>query len=267
MRGAAVAAGIVALAWLHGGAAAATRVPGTTLRFGSGMDRLDTTFVALPGDSTKPRRKGPVRFYGFPATATLEYHDQRLVIADLVADSISAAAVDYIEDELVREGYRRQCSQWQPGAHVCDWSGRTELHLEITGASVHARVKEAAPAPAVAVAAADPPGSSADPMQVTADGKISHVDYIPIDGAGAAIIDSCSAVRPDAARRAGIFGSVDVRVTVDAAGKVKDATIMRGIAELNDAALACARRYTFEPVVWKGRPREFVRTLTIRFTQ
>src|SRR5437773_8638383 len=108
MRGPAVAALIlVGLAVFARPAPAATRVPGTALRWGLAPDRLDTTFAAVPEDSTK--RRGAMAFFGVPAQATLRFADGRLVAVEFAADSVSPAAASYIEDELAREGYRRRC--------------------------------------------------------------------------------------------------------------------------------------------------------------
>ena len=48
-------------------------------------------------------------------------------------------------------------------------------------------------------------------------------------------------------------------------GYVRHASVTHGIPELDDAALACARRYRFRPLVIGGRPQGFSQLLTIRF--
>lgn len=260
MRRVAVAALMLAMAaqpTRPGAAIAAVRLPGTALRFGAAPEVLDTTFVAVPGDSTLLRRRGPMAFFGVPATATLEFRERRLVGGEFLADSLSPAAAAYIEDELVHQGYRRHCARWQPDAHTCDWSGRAEIHLEIAGRSARATVREAVPRLAAA-AAADPP-SGAKPPGERGD--------VVLEGGEPAVLDSCRAVRPVAARKAGVFGTVLVQVSVDTLGVVRRASVAHGVPELDEAALECARHYRFQPYLVGRRPQEFLKLIAIRFTR
>jgi len=61
---------------------------------------------------------------------------------------------------------------------------------------------------------------------------------------------------PEASRRAGDSGRTDVEVTIDAAGLVQNARVIRssGHPELDDAAVAAALRWTFEPAQKEGQP-------------
>lgn len=52
---------------------------------------------------------------------------------------------------------------------------------------------------------------------------------------------------PDLARRAGIEGRVTVMVTISKTGTVLDATILRSVPMLDEAALAAAKKCTFKP--------------------
>jgi TonB family protein len=310
----AAAASLVLIAVAIGGATAAgaaLRVPGTALRFGAPIGSLDTTFAAGPAaaDTLIQSRRGPVIWFGVHATVTLSFREGRLAEAAFEADSTSPATRAYIEDELAREGYRRRCTRWDPDAHVCDWSGRAEIHLDLSPRSLRATMKEATPAPVAAVPAlpapartvapertgpmtardmealarraAQPPTPTPKPSGAGAPRNIAAaretveadlpVDEITAMTHGAdgdpVLVDSCDAIRPEAARRAGIFGTVFVRIQVDSTGLVSGAAVTRGIPELNRAALACARRYRFAPPLRAGRPYAFDRVVSIRFTK
>ena len=52
---------------------------------------------------------------------------------------------------------------------------------------------------------------------------------------------------PDLARRAGIEGRVTVMVTISKTGTVLDATILRSVPMLDEAALSAAKKCTFKP--------------------
>lgn len=93
---------------------------------------------------------------------------------------------------------------------------------------------------------------------------VNHI-LIPIDLLP--VVDSCVAVRPEAAKRAGVFGTVQVKVVIDSTGVVKSATVARGVPELNRAALDCARRYRFARFTSSSPVDRTDRILTIRFTQ
>jgi len=57
---------------------------------------------------------------------------------------------------------------------------------------------------------------------------------------------------PPAARRAGIAGSVILQITVSTDGTVADARILRGIPELNDAALEAVRQWRYDMTTASG---------------
>jgi TonB family protein len=296
MRAIRVASPLLILAALAGEVSGAARVPGTSLRFGAALASLDTTFVAPPDarDTTVDVRRGAMTFFGIPSTATLTYRDGRLHEAEFTADSTSPAARAYIEDELVREGYHRRCARWTPDSHVCDWSGVAQMHLELNGRAVRARVRPAEPALAAAAPAPPPRGTRAVPnlspprtvidslarlaaephpaiprnMAARAD---SRVDSARASAASEPlrppiVVDSCLAVRPEAARRAGIYGRVVVSVLVNRDGHVAGTRIQQGVPELNDAAIECARRYrfSFDP---ERSPAPMWTPITIRFVQ
>jgi TonB family protein len=73
-------------------------------------------------------------------------------------------------------------------------------------------------------------------------------------------------VYPKAARDAGIQGTVVIEATVDINGSVADAHVVRGVPELNDAALAAVRQWVYTPTLLAGVPVEVLMTVTVVFS-
>ncbi|HLP17186.1 MAG TPA: energy transducer TonB [Bacteroidota bacterium] len=66
---------------------------------------------------------------------------------------------------------------------------------------------------------------------------------------------SPSPAYPESARRDSVQGTVYVEAVVDQSGRVQDAKIKTGVRrDLDDAALACMRQWTFRPAQEKGKP-------------
>jgi TonB family protein len=72
-------------------------------------------------------------------------------------------------------------------------------------------------------------------------------------------------VWPDAARQAGVRGTVIVEVVIDTQGNVSSAKILRGIPLLDQAALDCVRQWRFEPQTWNDHPMSVAATVTVTF--
>jgi TonB family protein len=72
---------------------------------------------------------------------------------------------------------------------------------------------------------------------------------------------------PKEAQALGIEGSVVLEVRVDEAGQVIDARVVRSIPLLDDAAVAAAKRWRFEPAVIDGRPVPVILTMEMSFSQ
>jgi len=70
----------------------------------------------------------------------------------------------------------------------------------------------------------------------------------------------------DDAQAAAIEGKVRVQLTVDESGKVIDVKLIAGLGHgLDEAALAAARRATFEPALRCGKPTSATFTISMRF--
>jgi protein TonB len=71
---------------------------------------------------------------------------------------------------------------------------------------------------------------------------------------------------PADALNARFQGVVIAEIVVDEAGRVRDATIVRSIPLLDDAALAAVRRWQFKPTTVEGRVVPVRMTVTVNFT-
>ena len=70
----------------------------------------------------------------------------------------------------------------------------------------------------------------------------------------------------DDAQAAAVEGKVRVQLTVDETGKVVDVKLIAGLGHgLDEAALAAARRATFEPAMHCGKPTQATFTISMRF--
>jgi len=70
----------------------------------------------------------------------------------------------------------------------------------------------------------------------------------------------------DDAQAAAVEGKVRVQLTVDETGKVVDVKLIAGLGHgLDEAALAAARRATFEPALHCGKPMQATFTISMRF--
>ena len=70
----------------------------------------------------------------------------------------------------------------------------------------------------------------------------------------------------DDAIAAAVEGKVRVQLTVDETGKVVDVKLIAGLGHgLDEAALAAARRSTFEPAMHCGKPSQATFTISMRF--
>jgi len=235
------------------------RVPGTTLRFGSPLVRFDRAIPRLvvavsPRAGASPgsvARQMPLRFFGLDGEATLEFEAGVLTRARVTVAKASPHDIDYVEDDLARQGFRRRCDQRDGINRTCEWTARTRVRLTTSSGSLEADLEPIA----------EPRSTAASPETLT------FAAPSPSDPqSGPVVLDSCTAVRPDLARQSGVFGRVVIEASVDTSGRVVAARVLRGVPMLDDAALECARRYRFAPCRRDGRAHPFKVPLPIRFT-
>lgn len=91
--------------------------------------------------------------------------------------------------------------------------------------------------------------------------RAAAADTVPV------LLDMPTPVYPEILRRAGIGGSVTVRLRVDAFGRVSEASILRSDNDgFNEAALAAARGARFRPAERNGRAVAAEAVLPVPFT-
>jgi protein TonB len=73
-------------------------------------------------------------------------------------------------------------------------------------------------------------------------------------------------VYPDAARKAGVQGTVWLRIHVLENGSVGEAVVIRSIPLLDDAALKAVKQWKYFPPMSQGRPTETWVTVPVKFT-
>jgi len=70
---------------------------------------------------------------------------------------------------------------------------------------------------------------------------------------------------PDAAKAAGISGSVVVEVRIDEQGNVENARALSGPDDLRAAAIEAARQWRWAPTTLSGEPVKVIGTLVFNF--
>lgn len=82
----------------------------------------------------------------------------------------------------------------------------------------------------------------------------------------AAVMTRADPPYPEAARRAGIEGTVELEVAIDASGKVTDVEVVRGLPlGLSESAAESVRRWTWRPARTASGPVASRKTVRIRF--
>lgn len=72
-------------------------------------------------------------------------------------------------------------------------------------------------------------------------------------------------VYPELAMKAGVQGIVIIEATIDARGRVVNATVLRSIPVLDEAALEAVRKWVYTPTLLSGVPTPVIITVTVRF--
>jgi TonB family protein len=79
------------------------------------------------------------------------------------------------------------------------------------------------------------------------------------------LIKKVDAIYPEAAKKAGIEGTVILEVTTDIYGRVKNARILRSVPELDQAAIDAVKQWVYEPALIDGKPKGIIFTVTVAF--
>ena len=79
------------------------------------------------------------------------------------------------------------------------------------------------------------------------------------------LVKEVQPVYPEEARKAGVEGVVILEGTTDTYGRVVDAKVLRGVPQLDQAAVDALKQWVYEPMVIDGKPKPVVFTVTMRF--
>jgi periplasmic protein TonB len=79
-------------------------------------------------------------------------------------------------------------------------------------------------------------------------------------------IKHVSPVYPEEAKAAGIQGIVILETIIGKDGSVTEAKILRGVQQLDRAALDAVMQWRYTPTLLNGEPVELVMTVTVTFT-
>ncbi len=74
-----------------------------------------------------------------------------------------------------------------------------------------------------------------------------------------------AAVYPPLAVMARLSGTVIIEATIDPRGRVQNATVLRSIPMLDEAALAAVRQWVYTPTLLNGVPTPIIMTVTVTF--
>ncbi len=72
-------------------------------------------------------------------------------------------------------------------------------------------------------------------------------------------------VYPELAAKARIEGMVIIEATIDARGRVVNASVLRGVPMLDEAALEAVRKWVYTPTLLNGVPTPIIMTVTLTF--
>ena len=262
-----------------------TRLPGTRLRLGMAESQMvqDSAFaeVKTPG-SGMTARKGDASFFGVPSQATYLFRDRRLAGAVFHATGVSPHARDYVEDQLRRAGLRRECARYEPGDHQCDWFGKSiQVHLVIQDDRLESRIDpwpppgavEANSPPARAAAEADSvvtsdsAGDTAGATDVPTLPETLVVSLVSKNSPSdwPRVVSSLAMDSAQVEAHPPSEGVVWVLALVEADGRVRRATVDRGVPGLDEAAVSWVLGARFAPCERDGRPCRFRVRVAVRF--
>src|SRR5271165_662434 len=85
------------------------------------------------------------------------------------------------------------------------------------------------------------------------------------DVASALVVQKAPIKYPDAARKAGIQGIVELRVVISSSGEVKEVAVVSGDSALAQAAVDAVRQWKYKPYLVEGSPVEMETQVSANF--
>ncbi|HRD03040.1 MAG TPA: energy transducer TonB [Candidatus Saccharicenans sp.] len=79
------------------------------------------------------------------------------------------------------------------------------------------------------------------------------------------LIKRVDPVYPEAARQAGVEGTVVLEVTTDIYGRVANIRVLKSVPSLNQAAIDAVKQWVYEPLIIDGQPKGVIFTVTVDF--
>jgi TonB family protein len=80
------------------------------------------------------------------------------------------------------------------------------------------------------------------------------------------LINQVEPIYPEEARAAGTEGIVILEAVTDVFGRIESARVLRSVPGLDKAAIDAVRQWVYEPLIFEGKPRRCIFTVTVRFT-
>jgi TonB family protein len=89
---------------------------------------------------------------------------------------------------------------------------------------------------------------------------------VPLDVAGANLIESPQPSYPGAARTSRVQGAVILEAVINRLGRIRSLRLVQGEPLLNEAAMDAVRRWVYKHQLVDGQPVEVVTTITVKFS-
>lgn len=153
-------------------------------------------------------------------------------------------------DGVVTLEFERRGFSWR----LANISGRPPWTASRAGGE--GRSNPAAPMAGEPDASPPPAGSGSPPPP----GAHVRMDVLP------KVLERAAPLYPEAARLAGVEGTVLVQARVGEDGRVVDARVLKSVPMLDDAALAAVRQWRFRPAMGEGRPVAVWVAVPVRFS-
>lgn len=90
---------------------------------------------------------------------------------------------------------------------------------------------------------------------------------IPTASAMARVAKKVAPEYPAAARQLNVSGSLEVEITVNEAGSVTEAKVLKGNAMFSSSAMSAVKMWKFTPMVQDGVAKSFTSVIVFNFTK